>query len=339
MSQAFQKAVILLALGTPSDLTLSSVRKFLRAYLDDAHVLAIPKILRKLLLAGIILPFRAKKSLAMYEKIWLPQGSPLSVHTESLRKKLQSRLGEEVLVLSVMRGGEPSAEDALRKIAELGIKEIVVIPQFPQESESAREAATEYFLSAARKILPNVPMKFVPPFFDSRGYIEAVVEKFPERTAGQKFVFSFHSVPVRSISRVAKRSCGAKAFRGVNCDPSSRDFSETLCADCVGREKCYRRQCYACAARIAEFAGIPREDFYVSFQSRFGEGQWLIPETNEVLRSALDKGKVVFCAPGFTADCIETLLLKNEFDAVTVVPCVNDSEKFADFLAECATSS
>ncbi len=346
MPSAFtKKAVVLLSHGTPAALSLGAVRKFLRGFLDDERVIGLPALLRKLLLFGVILPFRARKSLAMYEKIWLPAGSPLAIYTESLRQKLEARLGGGIPVFTAMHAGEPSVAAVLREVVARGIAEIVVIPQFPQDSEAGRSAAVERFLALSRKILPaGMVVKIVPAFFAARGYVGVVAKNLPpalSRGVARKFVFSFHGVPVKSIFRgVEKAAAGfvVATKPRPRCDPGSHDFSAALCAGCVGREKCYRRQCYLSAAAIADFAGIDRNNVVVSFQSRFGHGKWLAPETRDVLRAEPNRDNVVLCSPGFTADCVETLWELRGLGAGTLVACANDADEFADFLAECVVA-
>ena len=75
-------AVLLCNLGTPDAPTTSAVRRFLREFLSDHRVVEIPKPIWWLILNGIILNIRPKKSAAKYATVWMPEGSPLRVHTE-----------------------------------------------------------------------------------------------------------------------------------------------------------------------------------------------------------------------------------------------------------------
>lgn len=317
-----KRAVVLLALGTPDAPTVPAVRRFLRAFLGDGRVIAIPKLLRKLLLECIILPFRAKHSAAMYRQIWTPRGSPFAVHTQALRERLFEALGGKIPVSVAMRYGEPSAENVVRKLIDSGITEVCVIPQFPQYAESSWETAVVHFSETLKKLAPAMRAHIVPPFYEHEGYIEALAETLREVDRSRDFVFSFHGIPIKSIERVA-------AGKTRNCDLASENFSEENCKSCEAAEKCYRRQCYASARALARKAGIPPEHVRVAFQSRFGKGKWLVPATSACVRST-----TVLVAPGFTVDCVETLLELKELNAGTLIPCLNDSPAFARFLAE-----
>jgi ferrochelatase len=55
-----------------------------------------------------------------------------------------------------------------------------------------------------------------------------------------------------------------------------------------------------------EFEGVR---FETTFQSRFGPAKWLEPATDDTLIAEGEKGtkRLVVAAPGFSADCVETL--------------------------------
>jgi ferrochelatase len=91
-----KNGLLLINLGTPDSPDTSAVRRYLREFLADERVITLPAPLRYLLLYGVILPFRPKKSAKAYQAIWTKKGSPLLSNTEDLRHKLQNRLGEHV---------------------------------------------------------------------------------------------------------------------------------------------------------------------------------------------------------------------------------------------------
>ncbi len=317
-----QRAVVLLALGTPSEPTVPAVRRFLRAFLGDKRVIALPWLFRKLLLECIILPFRAKHSAELYRKIWTPQGSPFAVHTEALRKRLSDTLGNTLPVHVAMRYGVPSAGAVIRKLAAEGTQEVVVLPQFPHDAESSRETAVAHFSALLKKLAPAIRPHILPAFYDHPGYIAALAETLQGIDRSRRFVFSFHGIPVKSLLRVAGK-------RRLNCDPAAAVFSPEACKRCEAADNCYRRQCYATANALADAARIPAEQVRVAFQSRFGKGKWLLPATTDCVDA-----ETVLVAPGFTVDCVETLLELKALRPAALIPCLNDSPTFARFLAE-----
>lgn len=322
--KASSQALVLLALGTPGAPTVPAVRRFLRAFLGDKRVIALPWPFRKLLLECLILPFRAKHSAAMYRKIWTSRGSPFAVHTEALRRRISEELDGKTPVFVAVRYGEPSAENVIRRLVESGIQNVTVIPQFPQYAESSWETAVAHFSEVSKKIAPTLNVHFAPPFYAESGYIDALAETLRGIDCNRRFVFSFHGIPVKSLKRVA-------AGKKQNCRPGEADFSAEKCKTCEAAEKCYLRQCYATAEALAKKNGIPSERVRVAFQSRFGKGKWLIPATADCTDA-----ETVLVAPGFTVDCVETLLELKELGAGTLVPCLNDSQTFARFLADYA---
>ncbi len=154
-----KKALVLLTLGTPAELKMSAVRQFLREYLGDKHVISIPWFFRKILLETLVLPFRARKSFKMYEKVWTKDGSPISIFTNSLREKIQKRLGNDFVVFVSNRSGEGTSGTILKEISRFGNgSEIIAIPQFPQFAESSWVAVVDDFLSKAKKIVPEIQL-------------------------------------------------------------------------------------------------------------------------------------------------------------------------------------
>ncbi|MES1166463.1 MAG: ferrochelatase, partial [Pseudomonadota bacterium] len=71
------RAVLLVNLGSPDSPSVPDVRRYLREFLGDERVLDLPAPLRWLLLEGLILPTRPKKSAHAYASVWTPGGSPL----------------------------------------------------------------------------------------------------------------------------------------------------------------------------------------------------------------------------------------------------------------------
>ena len=311
-------AVLLLNLGSPAAPTVPAARAYLREFLGDPHVIPLPKILKKLLLELVILPRCAKNSAARYAKIWTREGSPLVVFTERLRARVAAVLGAGVPALCAMRCGEPGVETAAKALLAAGTRRVRVVPLYPQRAESSWGAAVAHAKKVFSAIAPAVELRFVEPFFAERGYIEALAETASAALRGNAFdklLISFHSLPESS--------------------PEA---------------KTYREECLTTARLLAEALALPRERVETAFQSRFGRGKWLAPATEDRLRALPSEGarRVAVIAPGFVADCIETLeelgvrgretFLASGGNAFTLVPCLNDSPAFARFLAELGTA-
>ena len=68
----------------------------------------------------------------------------------------------------------------------------------------------------------------------------------------------------------------------------------------------YHCHCQKTARLLGEALGRPLR---ISFQSRFGRAEWLGPATDATLEALPAEGmrKIAVVAPGFAADCLETL--------------------------------
>lgn len=310
-------AVLLLNLGSPAAAAVPAVRQFLREFLGDPFVIPLPQPARKILLECVILPFRAKKSAQLYARMKTEKNVfPLIAATEKLRERTENRLaekcGKNIPVFAAMRYGEPSCERAARAIAAAGIRKIFVVPLYPQRAESSWDTAVFHAEKILKKFAPQGKPIFLAPFFAECGYISALAGTV--KNCGKNFdkiLFSFHGVPAKTR-----------------------------------RAESYREECETTARLVAEMLKLPRERWEFAFQSRFGHGKWLLPETADRLRKLPAEGckNLAVIAPGFVADCLETLdelavrgkeiFCGNGGENFSVIPCLNDDPAFADFLAE-----
>ena len=71
----------------------------------------------------------------------------------------------------------------------------------------------------------------------------------------------------------------------------------------------YHCECHKTSRLIAEKLGLNKDDYLVTFQSRFGREEWLKPYTDATLKSLPATGvkSVQVVCPGFSADCLETI--------------------------------
>jgi len=316
-------AVLLINLGTPEVPTAAAVRPYLRQFLSDPRVVEIPRLLWLPILHGIILTLRPRRSAAKYASIWTESGSPLKYYSQQQALQLRGWLGDrgfEVDVALAMRYGEPSIARVLTDLRGRHVERLLVLPLYPQYSATTTATAFDAVHAELSRVR-NVPeVRWVKHFFDHRGYIEALRARVLEhwrkfgRAAdeGGKLVLSFHGVPRRTLELG---------------DP-------------------YHCECLATGRLLAESLGLERDEFVVSFQSRFGRAEWLRPYTAEVLHQlGADKAKRVdVLCPGFVADCLETLEEiaiegRREFEragggAFHYIPALNDSPLFIDALVD-----
>ena len=268
--------LLLVNLGTPDAPTPKAVRRYLREFLSDPRVVAIPPLIWQPILHAAILPFRPKQSAHAYAQVWTDRGSPLAVITQDQAAAMQAALGDTVRVDYAMRYGNPSIPAALDTMQAAGCQTILIAPLYPQ-SCTATTASVEDAIVAYQANRPIAPLlRIMPTYHDDLLYIDALKTSVEQSLATLDFApdilaASFHGMPERT------RTLG---------DP-------------------YYDQCHATARLVSAALGRPVE---VCFQSRFGRAKWLEPATDVRLRQWASEGKkVTIFAPGFSADCLETL--------------------------------
>ena len=328
-------AVLLIQLGTPDSPSVKDVRTYLTEFLNDPRVIDIPWLGRKLLVNGIIVPFRAPKSAKIYKELWeLGNGvSPLKTHTESVKQKLQARLGETAKVFVAMRYKNPSIESVLNEIKKENFDQIIVIPLFPQYASASTGSAIQKVMDIVRKWWVIPEMKFVSQFWDNEGYIDSIVDnakQFPIKDYDH-IIFSYHGLPERQVDKVYDNDLCANH----NCEDEVDEENKF----------CYKATSYATTRLIAAKLGIEQQDYTVSFQSRLDD-KWLKPYSDKEVETLAKNGakKILVFSPAFVADCLETLIeIGGEYqeifeehggEKVQLVPSSNDHERFVDGLEE-----
>lgn len=326
-------AVILINTGTPASPQTRHVRRYLREFLGDGRVITLPWLGRKLLVNGIIAPFRAPKSAKLYQAIWTEQGSPLLFLTQSFAQNLQKELGEAYFVIIGMRYGKPSLKEAI----ELAIKEkynkIVLFPMFPQYASSTTGSALELAFGMLRKenVIPGVAA--IPQFYDHPGFIKAYARQIGlENPSGyDHLLFSFHSLPLSHLRAIHN----GKDCTAFDCIKQVHDQNAF----------CYHATCYATARLIAAELNISTDKYSVCFQSRFSKN-WLGPFAEDVICQKAQQGtkKLLVASPAFVTDCLETieeigktyhdLFLKNGGEQFNLVSSLNDSDHWVQTAAD-----
>ena len=269
--------VLLVNLGTPDAAKPGAVRRYLAEFLSDPRVIEIPMLLWKPILHGIILRTRPEKSAEAYRQVWTEEGSPLAAITARQAAALQARLGDAVRVDWAMRYGNPGISGAIERMVIAGATRLLLAPLYPQYCAATTASATDaaFAAIAARRWQPA--LRTLPPYHDDPAYIAALKASLERQIAALEFVpdrllLSFHGMPQRTLELGDPYHC--------HCQKTAR-----LLGQVMGR------------------------DVDVAFQSRFGRAKWLEPATDAMLRAYPGQGvrKLAIAAPGFSADCLETL--------------------------------
>ena len=297
--------VLLVNLGTPDAPDARSVRRYLAEFLSDRRVVEIPPIAWQPFLRGIILRTRPRKSAEAYRQVWTNDGSPLASVTRRQTADLRERLGDQVRVAYAMRYGNPGIAQEIGRMMAAGCTRILAAPLYPQYCAATTATANDAVFAALAAMRAQPALRTLPPYYDDALYIEALRSNLARQIEGLEFepdrlLLSFHGMPERT------RELG---------DP-------------------YHDQCRETARLVGEALG---REVDVAFQSRFGRAKWLEPATDATLADYPAKGvkRVAIAAPGFSADCIETLeelgirgretFLASGGDRFALLDCLNDS--------------
>jgi ferrochelatase len=327
--------VLLIQLGTPDSPSTSDVRTYLTEFLNDRRVIDIPWLARKILVNGIIVPFRAPKSAKIYKELW-EHGkgkSPLLTHTQTVQKLVQERFNAtEVTIEMAMRYQNPSMGSVLERMRKVNYDQLIILPLFPQYASASSGSAIEKAMSIISKwwVIPEV--KIISQFWDKDGYIDSIVDRAKsfDWKEYDHVLFSYHGLPERQVDKVYD---GSDLCSDQPCETEMNDENKF----------CYKATSYATTRLIAEKLQIPEEKYTVCFQSRLDK-KWLTPFSDKIVEEWGKKGakKLLVFSPAFVADCLETIIEiggeyqeifeENGGEKVQLVPSSNDHPRFIDCL-------
>ncbi len=275
--------ILLVNLGTPEAASTPAVRKFLKEFLSDARVVEYPRLLWWLILNGIILRVRPRRSAAAYREIWTDEGSPLMIYSRELATAVAERLEQHApgayRVELAMTYGEPSISSSIEKLRAAGARRLLVLPLYPQYSGTTTAPVFDLVTRELQGIRWIPELRFINQYHDDPKYIAALAasirEYWKENGRGTHLMFSFHGVPRYTLE---------------GGDP-------------------YHCQCHKTARLVAEDLELGRDEWTISFQSRVGREEWLRPYTDETVIELAKKGldRLDVACPGFSTDCLETL--------------------------------
>jgi ferrochelatase len=268
--------VLLINLGTPDAPEVRAVRRYLAEFLSDPRVIEIPMFAWKPILHGIVLRTRPKTSAQAYDQIWTNEGSPLRAIAHRQAQALRARL-PDTSIHYAMRYGNPGIAAAIENMASEGCTRILAGPLYPQYSAATTASANDAVFGALARMRWQPALRTLPPYYDDPLYIDALVVNLERQLEKldfepERLLLSFHGMPVRTFELG---------------DP-------------------YHWQCQETARLLADALG---RDVDVAFQSKFGRAKWLEPATAATLAAYPKTGvkRIAIAAPGFSADCIETM--------------------------------
>jgi len=309
--------VLLVNLGTPDAPEPGAVKRYLGQFLSDRRVVEIPALVWQPILRGIILNTRPKKSAHAYRQVWSEEGSPLAAITARQAQALQARLGDAAVVRHAMRYGSPAMDQELDALLAAGCARILVAPLYPQYSGATTASALDALAAWIGRQRRLPALRTLPPYHDDPAYIAALHADLSRQLAALDFapevlLLSYHGMPERTLHLGDPYHC--------HCRKTSRLLGERF---------------------AASHPGVRLE---TTFQSRFGKAKWLEPATDAVLVDEARSGttRLAIAAPGFSADCLETLeelAIRGRESFIgaggakfAALSCLNDGEAGMDLL-------
>ncbi|WP_050630611.1 ferrochelatase [Bradyrhizobium viridifuturi] len=313
--------VLLVNLGTPDTADAAGVRVYLREFLSDPRVIEDQGLVWKLILNGIILRVRPARKARDYLKIWNTEKneSPLKTITRSQADKLAEAIADHdhVVVDWAMRYGNPSIKERIEALATQGCGRLLVVPLYPQYSAATSATVCDEAFRVLAGMRAQPILRVTPPYYDDPDYIEALAVSINQHLATLPFqpeviLASFHGMPKEYVDKG---------------DP-------------------YQAQCIATTNALRKRLGLDASRLLLTFQSRFGNAEWLQPYTDKTVEKLAKDGvkRMAVVTPGFSADCLETLeeiaqenaeiFRHNGGEQFAAIPCLNDSDGGMDVIRQ-----
>lgn len=276
--------VLLLNLGTPDDTDYWSMRRYLKQFLSDKRVIEEPTWKWWPILNLIILTVRPGPKGKDYETIWNTEKNegPLKTITRGQAEALSQRLSpnSDIIVDWAMRYANPSTESRIEALFKQGCNRILLVPLYPQYAAATTATACDDAFQALMKMRWQPAVRVAPAYHDDPAYIKALAKSIRSSLAKldfkpEKIIATFHGMPQKYFDKGDPYHC--------HCQKTSRLVRDKL--------------------------GISPDVWMTTFQSRFGNDPWLQPYTDKTVERLAKEGvkKLALVAPGFSADCLETL--------------------------------
>ena len=328
------KGVLLVNLGSPESPDPKDVKVYLDEFLMDERVIDLPSFLRTILVRGIILNTRPKRSAKAYKKIWWDEGSPLIVLSKRLLQKMEEKV--QLPLALGMRYGKPAIQKGLQELADKGVTEVLLVPLYPQFAMATTETILVLAESLRQESFPQMEFTTLPSFYNHPDYVRVLSQSIQESLQDKQWehlIFSYHGVPERHIrkSDITKSHC---KIDGQCCQTAS-----------PAHQYCYRHQCFETTRLVAEYLDLASDRYTTTFQSRLGLDPWLQPYPDKTVAKMAKSGveKKAIVTPAFVSDCLETLeeigmeavedFEEKGGEHLHVIPCINDREDWVNVMS------
>ncbi|PHO09372.1 ferrochelatase [Malaciobacter canalis] len=302
-----KKALVLLNMGGPR--TKDELKMFLTNMFNDKNIITVKSSILRKMIAFFITTSRLNEAWKNYEEIG--GFSPINKITENLVDKLNDSF-DDIYVTQAMRYTPPFSSTAVKQIKEQGIKDVILLPLYPQYSTTTTKSSVEDFYEVAKD---EFNIEVIDPFYKNESFNDIILEELVskvENVSEYNLIFSAHGLPQKIVD------AGDVYERHVN--EHVRILSEKL-----------------------QKKGYNFKSTNLAYQSKVGPLKWLEPSLDDMLKNFKDQ-KVLIYPIAFIIDNSETdFELSIEYKEIAdeigisdykVCKCVNDSEEFQATIKE-----
>lgn len=307
MIKECKKALVLLNMGGARN--KDELEMFLTNMFNDKNILTVKSNFLRSLIAKFIVSGRLDSAWKNYEAIG--NRSPINPLTEKLVSKLND-VFEDKCVVQVMRYTPPFAVSVVKELEKKKVKEVVLLPMYPQYSTTTTKSSVEDFMEAAGR---KFHIEVIDPFYKNRVFNEAIVETIIEsvdKYEEYNLIFSAHGLPQKIVDKG---------------DPYEKQINEhvEILSDILKEKK------------------IAFKSISLAYQSKVGPLKWLEPALDDELTKYRNQ-KVLIYPIAFLIDNSETdfelsIEYKEEADKIGILDykvckCLNDNHSFIEAIKD-----
>lgn len=308
-----KEAIVLLNMGGPNN--LHEVEVFLKNMFSDKNILTMKSDLLRKFIGGMITFSRTESSQEIYRQ--LGGKSPIVGHTTNLVKKLQEKVGDNVIVDFAMRYTPPFADEVIKRLNKENVEKIYLIPLYPQQSSTTTKSSLEDFEEQYQLASGDAILVEIKHFFENKTYNNSVIETIKEKIGSDDYrdfdiIFSAHGLPQKIVDAGDVYQKHVEKHVGI-------------------------------LSTMLETEKMNFHEIHLAYQSKVGPLAWLTPSLEEKLKTVRNRG-ILIVPIAFTIDNSETdFELEIEYREIAeelgfkdyrVARCSNDSDLFVEALVE-----
>lgn len=305
--QENKKALVLLNMGGARD--KSELKMFLTNMFNDENILTIKNAFIRKMVASFITNSRLESAWKNYEKIG--NHSPINPLTEQLVNKCNDKI-ENYKTYQVMRYTPPFAKEIISQMKKDGIKEVLLLPLYPQYSTTTTKSSLEDFIKFAKN---SFSISSIETFYKNDKFNECIVNEIlnnVEDETSYNLVFSAHGLPQKIVDA------------GDPYEKQMKEHVKILSEELQKRGKNFK-------------------SINLAYQSKVGPLKWLEPSLENMLKNFKNENVIIYPL-SFIVDNSETVFeLDIEYKEIAheigikeykVCNCVNDSEEFIEAIKD-----